>query len=126
MRKRSGKSADWLVRGRNFDPTPIEVAAGRPLSGAGFRSLASYVVAGAGEANPDNTLILGSDGLEIAVWTYPNDPHLPGLAIAEPELQLVIRGARVDDVIIADARCEARPDGRRARTDTHGRLRPVP
>ena len=40
------------------------------------------LVATAGLNVPEDVPVLSADGVEIAVWTFPNDPFLPGLATA--------------------------------------------
>ncbi len=42
-------------------------------------------VAMSGRKVPDGVPIFGADGLEVAFWQYPNDPFLPGLALAADE-----------------------------------------
>ena len=39
-------------------------------------------VATSGEPPPDGTIVLEADGVAVAIWRYPDDPHLPGLAAA--------------------------------------------
>jgi len=40
------------------------------------------IVAASGRGAPSTALTLSADGIEIALWRYPNDPALPGLAAA--------------------------------------------
>ncbi len=58
------------------------------------------LVAMSGLEVPDNTAVVEADGVPIAVWRYPNDPFLPGLAAgADPESvrKLLVRlGAPAD------------------------------
>lgn len=46
------------------------------------RKTTETLVAGSGGASPAGTAVVEADGVEIAIWRYPNDPHLPGLAAA--------------------------------------------
>jgi hypothetical protein len=40
------------------------------------------IVAASGNEAPGDALILAAEGVEVAMWRYPHDPALPGLAIA--------------------------------------------
>lgn len=83
VKAQGGSTKSWDISQVRYSPGRSIVVRYRvDATWPNGRSSRETIVAGAGEANPDDTLILGSDGLEIAVWTYPNDPHLPGLAIA--------------------------------------------
>ena len=46
------------------------------------RSSREIFVAAAGIDVPDNVPIVEGDGTRVALWRYPNDPFLPGLATA--------------------------------------------
>lgn len=49
--------------------------------GGGRRAVDTYVAA-AGISVPEQVPVLESDGMRIAVWRFPDDPFLPGLAVA--------------------------------------------
>ena len=49
---------------------------------AGGGSTRETVVASAGREVPDGVAVLSADGMDIAMWRFPNDPYLPGLASA--------------------------------------------
>ncbi|GMQ86092.1 MAG: hypothetical protein BMS9Abin07_1664 [Acidimicrobiia bacterium] len=57
-------------------------------------------VASAGIEVPDHVPVLGADGIEIAVWRFPHDPFLPGLAPATDPDQ--IRGVLEQLGVIAE------------------------
>ena len=48
----------------------------------GGRSTREILIAASGLSVPENFPVLASGDVEIALWTYPNDPFLPGLATA--------------------------------------------
>lgn len=50
--------------------------------GADRRSTRESLIAASGIAVPAGVPVLAADGIEIAVWAYPNDPFLPGLSTA--------------------------------------------
>ncbi len=72
-------------------------------------------VASAGIDVPDHIPVLAADGVEIAVWRFPHDPFLPGLAPASEPDQ--IRGVLEQLGVTADEvrlRTRAYRPGRRA------------
>jgi tRNA A-37 threonylcarbamoyl transferase component Bud32 len=82
---------------------------------SGRRPTRETLVAASGISVPEGVPLLASDDVEVAVWSYPNDPFLPGLRTAastEPARRLL---AQVGvDAPTARLRLRAYRPGRRA------------
>ncbi|MCP3974725.1 MAG: phosphotransferase [bacterium] len=92
------------------------------LRDADGRESRPAMVASSGIAIPDRpTTVLRADGMDVAVWTFPNDPFLPGLPLvndAEQSSELLTRlGAPTHKV---RTRTRAYRAGRRAVVEVAG------
>ena len=73
------------------------------------------LVATAGLNVPEDVPVLSADGVEIAVWTFPNDPFLPGLATAAgPDRVIQLLGQVGIEAGAVKLRLRAYRPGRRA------------
>jgi hypothetical protein len=81
------------------------------------------LVAAAGIPVPSDTPVFAADGVEVAVWRFPNDPFLPGLHIvADAERASGLLGQLGAPGHVSEVRTRAYRAGRRAVVEltTHG------
>lgn len=86
----------------------------------GRRSRETLVVSAGGE-HPEGVMVMEADGIEVSVWRFPDDPHLPGLrsAVDRQRVSELLTSLGAEPAVV-QVRTRAYRAGRRAVVEVTG------